>query len=63
MRDLARCKYRTGQVLQMAGRDEDAFEEDARAYELRKALVPGDARGIGEMVEADYDELVAFWTV
>lgn len=44
------------------GNKEKADEELREAYTLRRSVVQDDVRGMDELKESDYDELVFFWS-
>ena len=62
-RDLARVRFQTSQVLASMGRSEDATKELHAACDLRRRVVVGDLREAATLEEADFDELVVFWSV
>jgi len=44
------------------GLEDKAAKEFQEAFVIRQSLVPSDKRGIDELKEEDYDELVVFWS-
>jgi hypothetical protein len=59
--ELARTQYMTGVVLSLMNNHHGCGAAFAKAWEIRKRLVPGDLRSAMDLQEADYDELVVFW--
>lgn len=60
--ELARTTYKKGQMLLAMGEEWGASELFQEAFRLRQALVPRDTRSIEELSEADFDQLVIFWS-
>lgn len=60
--ELARSTYKASQVSLAMGSKEKAEEELCEAYTLRRSVVQDDVRGMDELKESDYDELVVFWS-
>ncbi|KAK3294429.1 tetratricopeptide repeat domain-containing protein [Chaetomium fimeti] len=60
--ELARTTYKQEQMLRAMGKEEQAEERHQEAFRLYRELVPGDGRTIDELSEADYDDLVIFWS-
>ncbi|KAI0396025.1 hypothetical protein F5Y17DRAFT_465366 [Xylariaceae sp. FL0594] len=62
LNERARTTFRKGRLYQLMGRDIEAGYHLSQAYQMRRQLKPEDARPLEELVEADFDELVAFWS-
>jgi hypothetical protein len=60
--ELARSTYKASQVSFGSGSTSKAESELRDAFRLRQALVPDDDRGMDELTEEDYDNLVVFWS-
>lgn len=60
--EVARSRHKRGQMYRDMGNDVQAEEEFAKAYESWQNLRPGDKRARDEVYEADFDELVIFWS-
>ncbi|KAM3476171.1 hypothetical protein MY8738_007067 [Beauveria namnaoensis] len=60
--ELARSTYKASQVSRAMGNNSKAEAELQEAFQLRRALLPGDRRGNDELTEADFDNLVVFWS-
>lgn len=58
--ELARVQFQISHVLSLMGNSSGADHAVRRAWDIRKALVPGDLRGPEDLQEADFDELVVF---
>jgi hypothetical protein len=60
--ELARSTYKAAQLSQEMGLDDKAAQEFQEAFSIRQKLVPKDKRHMEDLREADYDELVVFWS-
>ncbi len=60
--ELARTTYKASQVSLASGNNDKAEAELREAFHLRQALLPDDHRGMDELTEEDYDNLVVFWS-
>lgn len=60
--EYARALYKAGQLSQAVGNSARATLEFEEAYRLRQGLVRDDQRGIEELQESDFDDLVVFWS-
>lgn len=59
--ELARAMYKAGQISKREGNEGSAAEFD-EAFKLRRLVRPHDGRDCSELVEADFDDLVVFWS-
>ncbi|KAK3328632.1 hypothetical protein B0T19DRAFT_462261 [Cercophora scortea] len=62
LNERARTSFRKGKLLELMGMDAEAKKLLADAYGFWKQLKPSDARPLSELKEADFDDLVAFWS-
>lgn len=60
--ELARSMFKASQVSLGMGNIEKAEVELRDAFHLRQSLIPDDHRGMDELTEEDYDNLVVFWS-
>ncbi|KAM4057224.1 tetratricopeptide repeat domain-containing protein [Hirsutella rhossiliensis] len=60
--ERARTSFRKSKLLRLMGKRTAANRLSLEAYETRKQLRPLDGRPLEELEEADFDELVAFWS-
>ncbi|KAI1425307.1 hypothetical protein F5Y12DRAFT_747918 [Xylaria sp. FL1777] len=60
--ERARTTFRKGKLYQLMGQDEEAGKLLSESYRLRKQLRPSDNRLLEDLLEADFDQLVAFWS-
>lgn len=56
--ELARTTFKKGALFRLVGDNSKAEETMARAYELRRQLMPRDVRPLTELTEKDFDMLV-----
>ena len=61
--DLARSTFQLGRVQILQGHLAAGQESLNRAWSLRHQLVTVDLRPIDQLQDADFDELVTFWSV
>lgn len=61
-RELARCKFKEGQLCDAFGDKAEATKSFDQAFKLRREILPADKRDLDDLVEADFDEMVIFWS-
>jgi hypothetical protein len=59
---LARSTYKKAQILQAKGEKSQAKNYFEMAYTQRKELKPEDRRSVADVTEADFDNMVIFWS-
>lgn len=60
--EQARSTFKEAQVLNAMGLDDEAEDAFRKAFQLRHAIHPKDAKTMGELTEDDYDKMVVFWS-
>jgi hypothetical protein len=60
--ELARTKFRESKILKALGKEDEASQAASHALKLRRKIVPKDDRPLQSMSEADFDDLVIFWS-
>jgi lipoprotein NlpI len=62
LQERARTIFKKGVLFDLMGMRTEAEQLLLEAYGLRKRLVPRDTRPLEQLVEGDFDVLVAFWS-
>lgn len=60
--ELARTEYRKARILLQQGKTKDADVIASRAHQRRRKIIRKDERVLEDLSEADFDDLIIFWS-
>ena len=62
MPERARLYHKIATLFKARGEHDQAAESTSEAQVLYRKLVPQELRPISELVDADFDKLITFWS-